>query len=204
MDEARRGFTGAIIAGGAASRFSGHPKGLERVGGRRVIDRVAGALAPHTGSLLIAANHPDAAQWISGAAIARDVLPVTASVTGIHAALAAAGGSIVAIAWDMPFVPDTLVAELTARLAPGTMAVVPRPSRGPEPLCAAYAAAATTELERLVRSGTTKLTDILGQLGRVAWIEDDALRRIGDPDVMFFNVNTAADLARANEIDRSL
>jgi molybdopterin-guanine dinucleotide biosynthesis protein A len=35
---------GAILAGGAGSRFGGMPKGLERVGGVRVIDRVATAL----------------------------------------------------------------------------------------------------------------------------------------------------------------
>ena len=36
--------TGVILAGGAASRFGGLPKGLERVDGRRIIDRVASAL----------------------------------------------------------------------------------------------------------------------------------------------------------------
>lgn len=204
MNGRARGTTGAIIAGGRATRFGGRPKGLEIVGGRRLIDRVADSLRGHTEDLMIAADDPAAATWIPGVSIARDVLPVAASVTGIHAALAGAGGDIVAIAWDMPFVPGALIGELVARLTPGTMAVVPRPARGAEPLCAAYSAAAEREITRLVGAGTTKLTDLLDRLGRIAWVEDADLRRFGDPEIMFFNVNSPADFERANVIARSL
>jgi len=40
------GITGAIVAGGASSRFGGQAKGLLRVGGQRIIDRIASALRP--------------------------------------------------------------------------------------------------------------------------------------------------------------
>ena len=63
--------TGVILAGGAASRYGGLPKGLERVGGKRIIDRVAGALLEVTDDLLLVANSPDADTWLPGVAIGR-------------------------------------------------------------------------------------------------------------------------------------
>ena len=117
--------TGAIIAGGTASRLAGRPKGLEIVNGACVIDRVAAALRPHCDHLLIAPGSLDAAGWIRGATIAPDLLPVKASITGIHAAISAAPGDIVAIAWDMPFVPAALVSALKEAVwQSGSQAVV--------------------------------------------------------------------------------
>lgn len=199
----RSGVTGAIISGGPATRFGGRPKGLEKVGGIRVIDRVATALSSATDALIIASSHPDAAAWIPGVPIAPDVLPVRASVTGIHAALVAARSAVMAIAWDMPFVPAPLVAELVARLAAGATAVVPRPA-GAEPLCAAYSATARGHIEAMTAGGLMKLASILERLPGVEFVEAPALRRFGDPEVMFFNVNSAADLERAQAIARSL
>ena len=55
---------GAVLAGGAATRFDGRPKGLLEVGGRRVLDRVVDVLsaALATPPLLIA-NASDAPSW---------------------------------------------------------------------------------------------------------------------------------------------
>ncbi len=48
--------TGVILAGGEATRYDGRPKGLESVGGLRIIDRVAAALGEVTDDLLLIAN----------------------------------------------------------------------------------------------------------------------------------------------------
>jgi len=55
---------GAIVAGGEAMRFGGAPKGLRRVGGDRIIDRVAAALGATTSELIIVSNAPEATHWI--------------------------------------------------------------------------------------------------------------------------------------------
>lgn len=204
MNGAKHDVTGAIIAGGAASRFGGIPKGLECVGGVRIIDRIAAALSAHCDSLLVASGDLDANAWIPGARVAPDVLGTRASVTGIHAALAATDGGIIAIAWDMPFVPPALVGEMRRRLELGAVAVVPRTLDGPEPLCAAYAARARPAIEASIRGGRLKLIEILSTLPDVDWIEQDALDALGAPGIAFFNVNTPADLERAEEIARSL
>jgi len=55
---------GVILAGGGATRFEGRPKGLELVGGRRILDRVADELADALGAPpLLVANAADAASW---------------------------------------------------------------------------------------------------------------------------------------------
>jgi molybdopterin-guanine dinucleotide biosynthesis protein A len=64
-----------VLAGGAASRYGGLPKGLERVGGRRIIDRVAAALGEVTDDLLLIANDPAGAGWLPGIRVGQDVVP---------------------------------------------------------------------------------------------------------------------------------
>ncbi len=40
----------AVLAGGTASRFGGRPKGLEKVGGVRILDRVVEVVTVATGA----------------------------------------------------------------------------------------------------------------------------------------------------------
>jgi molybdopterin-guanine dinucleotide biosynthesis protein A len=57
----------AVLAGGTASRFGGRPKGLEKVGGVRILDRVVEVVTVATGaSPVLVANAPEAQQWIDG------------------------------------------------------------------------------------------------------------------------------------------
>lgn len=174
------------------------------MGGVRIIDRVAASLRPHTDSLLIAGGDAHAGSWIPGARAAPDVLPLKASITGIHAALAAAKRDIIAVAWDMPFVPSGLIATLRSGLQSGISAVVPRPGGQAEPLCAAYSSNAADDIRDAAARGLVRMTDILDALGNVTWLDDDDLRQLGDPAVMFFNVNSPADLKSAEDIARSL
>ena len=54
----------AILAGGTASRFDGTPKGLELIGGDRILDRLIQSLRTATGEIPhLIANAPDAAEW---------------------------------------------------------------------------------------------------------------------------------------------
>jgi len=79
-----RGVTGAIVAGGANERFGGEPKGLRRVGGIRIIDRVASAIRAVTPDIVLVANAPDAEQWLGAVKVCRDVRSERGSVVGLH------------------------------------------------------------------------------------------------------------------------
>ena len=190
-----------MLAGGAASRFGGAPKGLEQVGGRRIIDRVAAALAEATGSPpLLVANVPEAAEWLPGARVAADLRPGMGSLGGIHAAVCAAPAPVVCVAWDMPFVPPSLLGALAAGLADGADVVVPESGgrRGVEPLCAAYGPACQAAIEARIDAGDLRAIGF-HPLVRVTVLPLDQVREHGDPATLFFNVNTAAELAEAEE-----
>jgi molybdopterin-guanine dinucleotide biosynthesis protein A len=153
---------------------------------------------------LIAPGQLDPDGWVRDAAIAPDVLSVRASITGIHAAITAAASDIVAIAWDMPFVPSALVATLIQRLGDRVPAVVPVVDGMPEPLCAAYSRSVADPIAEAVDAGIYRNSDVLERLPGVVWLEESELRRFGDPRLMFFNVNTPTDLIEAEEIARGM
>ena len=104
----------------------------------------------------------------------------------------------------MPFVPPALVGAMTRRAAESTdwSAIVPVVNGRPEPLCAVYSRTAARPIADAVRSGVIKNRDVLAKLPGVIWLEEPDLAPFGDLAVMFFNVNTPADLHRAEEIAR--
>ena len=164
--------TGVILAGGGASRYGGRPKGLERVGGERIIDRVAQALAHTTDELLLIANAPEAGSWLPGTRVAGDLRLGEGALGGLHAALSHAGTDIVLVAWDMPFVPAALLAELRAwGERTGADAVLPESDgsrRGVEPLCAWYSSRCLGAVEAAIASllADPALARRLGEAGR--------------------------------------
>lgn len=189
--------TGVILAGGQARRYGGAPKGLERVGGHRMIDRVARALAAVTDDLLLVANDPEAGSWLPGVPVATDVRPGNGSLGGIHAALNHARQPVLVVAWDMPFVPAALLAALRG-LGRGADVAVPESSstRGVEPLCAYYDPACIGPIERRLDAGDRSVVGFYDDV-RVARLPDAQVRRFGDPALMFLNVNSPDELVLA-------
>ncbi len=194
---------GAVIAGGTSSRYGGAPKGLLQVGGRRILDRVVDGLARATGRPpVLIANAPDAASWRPGLTVVPDVLPDHGSLGGILTAVETVGAAL-CVAWDMPFVPDELLAALASRLADAD-AVVPESNsrRGLEPLCAAYGPACGPAIRAAIARGDARAVGFHRDV-RLARLARDAVLQYGDPAVLFFNVNTPDDLARAEWLCRN-
>ena len=190
--------TGAIIAGGTASRLGGVPKGLLDVGGRRMVDRVADAMRGTCDELLLVANADDAATWVADARVTRDLRPGFGAISGIHAALGASDGDVVVVAWDMPFVSRALVAALRGASA-GVDAVVPERAGsrwGVEPLCAWYGRSCLAPIERALAAGDARAGAWLDGV-RVARLDAAALGAIGEPATMLFDVDTDDDLTDA-------
>lgn len=189
--------TGVILAGGAASRYGGRPKGLFSVGGERVIDRVAAALSATTDELLLIANDPAASDWLPGVRTERDARPGLGSLGGIHAALWHADSPVVLVAWDMPFVPAGLLRLLRERANDADVVVPASDSRrGVEPLCAYYAPECLTPIERRLDANDLRVVSFYDDV-RVARLEPDEVARFGDPSRLFHNINTPLDLELA-------
>ena len=192
---------GAIVAGGEAMRFGGAPKGLQRVGGVRIIDRVAAALGATTSGLIVVSNAPDATRWIPGARVYADVRPERGSLVGIHTALSAAGGDVLIVAWDMPFVSAELLTLIRDRRRGTATAVIPESPSGDEPFCALYTPRCLPIIEAALDAGDLRLSHLIARLPSVERVSMSDIQIIGDPATLLFNVNTPEDLARAEAMN---
>ena len=192
--------TGVVLAGGRATRYGGAPKGLEAVGGRRIVDRVVEALRETTDRLLLVANDPAAGAWIPGIPTVADVRTGAGSLGGIHAALVHAGTPVLLVAWDMPFVTPSLLRALR-RLGEGADVAVPESDssrRGVEPLCAWYAPSCIPAIERRMDEGDLRIVGFFEDV-RVRRLPAREVARHGDPARLFHNVNAPDDLVVAEE-----
>ena len=189
--------TGVVLAGGLSTRYGGLPKGLERVRGVRIIDRVRAALEPVVDDLLLIANDDRASEWLPDVPRAGDVLRDVGSVAGIHAALVHAGTPVVVVAWDMPFVPPELLRTLRDAGQDSDAAVPESDSRrGLEPLCAYYSPACTGAIERRIAAGDRRVIAFYDDV-RVARVPAEVVSQFGDPALLFMNVNTPEERVRA-------
>ncbi|HEX9394936.1 MAG TPA: molybdenum cofactor guanylyltransferase [Gemmatimonadales bacterium] len=189
---------GAVLAGGAASRYGGRPKGLMEVGGRRILDRVVDAVAAATGAApLLVANAPDAAAWRRDLHTIPDARPGLGSLGGIYTAVTAAPGPVLAVAWDMPFVTIEVLRALVEGSA-GWDVFLPESDgrRGVEPLCAVYGPACGPAIERQIAAGDLKAIGFHPHV-RTGRLGLEHVREFGDPAELFFNVNAPDDLERA-------
>jgi molybdopterin-guanine dinucleotide biosynthesis protein A len=189
---------GAILAGGGATRFGGVRKGLEPVGGRRIIDRLADLLERVLGGApVLVANALDAGEWIPGLRVVPDVVSGAGSLGGILTAVIEAPAPVVCVAWDMPFVTEALVRELADGLARADVCIPESDGRrGVEPLCAGYGPGCREPIEQRIAAGDLRAIGF-HPLVRVATIPAQRVAALGDPARMFFNVNTAQDLTQA-------
>jgi len=193
--------TGVILAGGGATRFDGRPKGLETIGGRRIIDRVADALRATTDDLLMVANDPAAPSWLPGVRTVPDVRPGEGSLGGLHAALSHATGAVLVVAWDMPFVSAPLLARLRALGESGGDVAVPESGsrRGVEPMCAWYAPSCLAPITASLDRGDRRVIAFFDAV-RLTRLPSAEVATFGDPSMLFLNVNTREELSHAERL----
>jgi molybdopterin-guanine dinucleotide biosynthesis protein A len=188
-----------VLAGGGATRMGGVPKGLLEVGGRRVLDRVIDALVAALGSPpLLVANAPEATSWAPDLRLVRDVRPGLGALGGLLTAVELAPAPVICVAWDMPFVPPGLITALAEGLE-GYDAFLPESDgpKGLEPLCAAYGPACGDAIAATLDSGDRRAVGFHDRV-KVGILSLDRIRALGDPERIFFNINTAEDLAEAD------
>ena len=196
---------GAVLAGGAARRYSGRPKGLLDVGGRRILDRVVDAVANVTGAPpLLVANAAEAASWRPDLQTIPDVRPGCGALGGIYTAVSCCSGPVLCVAWDMPFVPPELLRTLVGGfIGGGYDAFLPASGgrRGVEPLCAVYGPACGPAIARRLDAGELQAISFHDDV-RVGILSLAQVQEFGDPEELFFNVNTPDDLAQAEAVWR--
>jgi molybdenum cofactor guanylyltransferase len=190
------GFAAAILAGGSARRFGGVNKAALRFGAARIIDRQLAMLRPLAREIFIVA--PDPAPYADlGLRVVPDAIAGAGALGGIYTAIVeSAAPRTLVLACDMPFVTAALVTHLDS--LDGDL-VMPRSARGYEPLCAIYAKACAEPIRRRLERGERHAAT-LPEGVRVVEVGPEMLAALDEDGLLFANVNTPHDYARARDL----
>jgi len=209
--DTRSGVTGALLAGGRATRMHGSDKAMLTLGGLPMIAHVVARLCPQVGRILINANGDPARFAGLGLPVVPDRIEGSAGpLAGLHASLAWAARAtpdaryVASVPADTPFLPADLVARLSTALREAGAACAVAASGGRRHSVVglwdvALADAAARALERGERA-----------MHRFAQAQGCAvagfpLLKVGGVDLdPFFNVNTPDDLERAGALVAAL
>lgn len=198
---------GAVLAGGESRRY-GSPKALARVGGVRIIDRVVGALRAVTPDIVLLANEPELFADLSLPA-RPDIRPGLGALGGIHTGLLWAREAdrpgIVAVACDLPFPCEPLLARLRdlafGGRGPAPDVAIPesRGRRGVEPLFAAYGVGCLPAIEARLERDDRRMIGFHSEV-RVQRVPLADVEALCDPERAFLNVNTPEERTRAERL----
>ena len=194
--------TGVVQAGGKSTRMGGEPKALLELGGRRIIERVLDVVRPVVDDVLIVTNTP-ALYGFLGVPMVADVYPDHGSLGGIFSGLTAAeGDAAFTVACDMPFLHPGVARLVIERAGQGDV-VIPRVGEQLQTLHALYGKACLPAIEARLKAGRLKIVGFFEDV-RVVEIGEAEVARHRAPDVVFMNVNTPDELARARALATGL
>ncbi len=194
-----------VLAGGKGLRL-GRDKALETVDGQSLLHRVVTQLSSFSSEIIIVtAKGKSLPQFVDNPRfrIVADAYPGRGALVGLATGLAASRAHYnLAVACDMPFLNKALLRymlELTA----GFDLVVPRLADMLEPLHAVYARSCLAPMERLLEQKDMKI-NALFELLKVRYVEAEEVDRFDPRHLSFFNVNTGADLERAQQLAKEI
>ncbi len=186
----------AILAGGENIRMERKNKAFLQMGGRSFLARTIGTLRPIFQEIMVI-GHDQQGYAPFGVSVHTDLRPGNGSLGGVLTALARSSSErTFCVACDMPFLNPRLVGYLVERSSEGWEAVLPRLSKGLEPLCAVYSSALIPRIEELLDRGERRVRLALDEKSTCFAAESDL--RAFDPELLtFININTPEDLSRA-------
>jgi len=184
-------MTGGVLVGGKSRRF-GRDKVLSEFKGTPLLDHVVGVLRPHFDDVILVGHRRKGLQRHRGL---EDIRPGCGPLGGIYTALHATSAEHCFVcAADMPHMNPGFISHMTS-LADDHDIILPVWSKGREPLHAVYRRTVLPLVEELLAKGCFKIFSLVEQVDTL-FIPEDAIRRYGDPAVMFSNINTLHDMER--------
>jgi molybdenum cofactor guanylyltransferase len=187
----RHGLAAAILAGGQARRLGGVNKGTLRLGNAQIVDIQLTALREVASAVFVVGS--DSPAWSArGLAVVPDAVSGMGALGGIYTAIVHSPcDRTLVVACDMPFLSADFL-EYMAAIEDADL-VIPKSSRGYEPLCAIYTRACLPDIRARMEQGALHAAR-LPQGVRIAEVGPDML---GMDDRLFLNVNTPHDYERA-------
>ncbi len=183
-----------ILAGGKSERM-GVDKATLRLGGRTLLEIMlekARAAASEVGIV--------GPRSMFGEGTIEDVFRGQGPLAGIHAALASTSAErSLMLAVDLPFLEVKFLTYLLREAEHSSaVVVVPRVGRGWQPLCAVYRKDFGAIAEAALRAGQNKIDALYGQV-QLRIVDEEELRKFAFSLAMFDNLNSPADLERAQQ-----
>jgi molybdopterin-guanine dinucleotide biosynthesis protein A len=187
----------AILTGGRATRMGGVPKATLAIGGTPIIERQLSVLRQVAAPVFLVTSAGGRAE--AGLTLVRDAFPNHGALGGIYTAITVSPHErTLIVACDMPFLNRALLEHMAGIDAD---LVIPRTSRGYEPLCAVYSRACAASIRERLRRGELEASR-LPEGVRVAEVGPETLAAYDPDGLLFVNVNTPHDYERAKQVPR--
>jgi molybdenum cofactor guanylyltransferase len=196
----QRCLAAAVLAGGHARRFGGTDKASLTIAGVPIVVTLVNVLRRITPHLFaVGDRHGSAAR--AGLPVVEDAVSHGGALAGIYTAIVTSPcDRTLVIACDMPFVSEAFLRHL-AQFDRADV-VMPRTLRGYEPLCAVYGRACATPILARLQRGERQAA-VLPEGVQVVEVGPGELAAFDPDGLLFVNVNTPHDYARAERIIRS-
>ena len=190
-----------ILAGGHSSRLGQDKRSLV-LAGEGLLQRLIVRLSQLEGEILVVLAHGEANRFLPyhrNVKVATDLHPGKGPLVGIYSGLKLSRDPhSVVVACDMPFLNIKLLRYMKG-LVPGFDVVIPRVGDLLEPLHAVYSRSSLGVMERMLGDGNFKVSNLL-EMVRVRYVEESEIASFDPEHLSLFNINTPADLQRAQQI----
>jgi molybdopterin-guanine dinucleotide biosynthesis protein A len=193
-------LTVCIQAGGQSSRM-GEDKALKTFLGRPLIQRVFERLTPIADEIIVTTNRPQAYTFLD-LRLFSDIKPERGALGGLYTAIASATHpSVAVVACDMPFASSRLIEAMSRLLvAEEADVVIVKGDEGYEPLHAVYRReTCLPAIEAAIDADQWKVIAWFPQV-KIHTLSLESVRQYDPSGLAFWNVNTPAEFAKAEEI----
>lgn len=182
-------ITAAVLIGGKSRRF-GRDKVIEPLDGVMLVEKVVSVLNPLFSEIILVGHFR---QEIAGYKTVSDIIPGCGPLGGIYTALVSSANPYCFIfAADMPNLNMKLIRYM-AGLKEKADIIIPRLSKGIEPLHAVYSKAAIPVIKTLLEKNRFKILNLIEQMN-TEYIGNLSINKFGDPLRIFSNINTISDI----------
>ena len=194
-----------VLAGGKGLRL-GRDKAQETVGNSDLLQRVVSQLSSFSNDIIIVTARGKSLSQFIGCPrfrIVADAYSGKGALVGLGTGLAASNSWYnLVVACDMPFLNQALLRYMI-QLSAGFDLVVPRVGKLVEPLHAVYSKSCLAPIERLLSQGDLRVRALF-DLVKVRYVEADEIDSFDPKHLSFFNINTEADLERAQLLAKGI
>lgn len=190
-----------VIQAGGASRRMGRDKALLPFLGKLLIERVIERVSSVADELVVTTNRPENYAFL-GVPLFTDLIPDRGALGGLYTALSVASQPLAAVvACDMPFASAELLAwERDQLLASEYAAAIPVTPSGSEPFHSVYRReACLPAILSAIQANQWRVDSWFDQVA-IRFLSIDEMKSFDSYRLAFRNVNTAEELAHAEQI----